>query len=216
MQNSTRTHCDVPNFAPSISAAIGSFIPQKYVWQACIGLHSAPRFLFAFLYSAHFKERLSLTFRNRLIVKINFWLNVGENFALLGLSFVTSQERFDIHKVCFAAFVALSSCYLCLSYYLFTRCGFLPQNRDEAISLRYKKNILRCYLICIPLMIIFYVRHNEYCEAYVYSFFCCFEYILVICNMCYHMTAYLDFKEATVIMPRKGAVYEFPKVTSYT
>ena len=42
-EKSTYTHCEVSNFAPSISAAIGSFVPQKYIWQASIALHSAPR-----------------------------------------------------------------------------------------------------------------------------------------------------------------------------
>jgi hypothetical protein len=36
---------------------------------------------------------------------------------------------------------------MCLTYFLFTRCGFLPQNRDEVRSLRYKKSILTVYLV---------------------------------------------------------------------
>ena len=98
----------------------------------------------------------------------------------------------------------------------FTRCGFMPQTREEVFSLRYKKTILTVYLMCVPLMLMFYFRHNEYCEPYVYSFFCFFEYILVIANMCYHMTAYYDLKDVSVIVPRKGATYEFPKSTSLT
>ena len=45
-QGSTQTHCEVDNFAPSISAAIGNYLPQKYVWQTCVALHISPRFLF--------------------------------------------------------------------------------------------------------------------------------------------------------------------------
>merc|ERR1712117_750521 len=58
-QNSTYTHCEVDNFAPSISAAIGSFIPQKYVWQTCIAIHTAPRFLFVSCYNALYHQRLT-------------------------------------------------------------------------------------------------------------------------------------------------------------
>ena len=89
----------------------------------------------------------------------------------------------------------------------------MPQNRDEIRSMRYKKTILTIYLICVPLMLMFYVRHNEYCEPYVYSFFCCCEYVLVIANMCYHMTAYFDLKDVSVMVPRKGATFEFPKAS---
>ena len=215
-QNSTRTHCDVPNFAPSISAAIGSFIPQKYVWQACIALHSAPRFLFAFLYVHYFYERLSQRSGNRLLIKLNYWLNFIENMALLGLSLISSQEKFEVHKFCFTTFLVCSFCYMCLTYFLFARCGFVPQSRDEIKSMRYKKTILTVYLICVPLMILFYMRHNEYCEPNVYSYFCIFEYILVIANMCYHMTAYYDLKDVSIIVPRKETGYEFPKVSLLT
>ena len=57
-QDSTFTHCDVVNVAPSISASIGSFSPQKYVWKLLIGLHSGPRFLFLVLTRSFFKENL--------------------------------------------------------------------------------------------------------------------------------------------------------------
>ena len=58
-QTSTQTHCEVDNFAPSISAAIGNYLPQKYVWQTCISLHISPRFLFLYLYKQFYETRLA-------------------------------------------------------------------------------------------------------------------------------------------------------------
>jgi hypothetical protein len=46
----TQTHCNVWNFAPSISASIGLFRPQKYVWKMLVSLHSAPRLLLTLMY----------------------------------------------------------------------------------------------------------------------------------------------------------------------
>ena len=59
-QESTFTHCDVVNIAPSISASIGSFSPQKYVWKLLIGLHSGPRFIFLALTRSFFVENLAI------------------------------------------------------------------------------------------------------------------------------------------------------------
>ena len=47
----TQTHCNVWNFAPSISASIGLFRPQKYVWKLFVSLHSAPRYSGKLAYS---------------------------------------------------------------------------------------------------------------------------------------------------------------------
>lgn len=38
-ERATFTHCQVYNLLPSLSAAIGSFSPQKEVWQWAVGLH---------------------------------------------------------------------------------------------------------------------------------------------------------------------------------
>lgn len=82
LDSSTSTHCGVKNFLPSISAAIGTFGPQKYIWRIAIALHSMPRFLVAFMYF------------NRHRVRLVFAVNLIEVGSLLGLTYVSSTESF--------------------------------------------------------------------------------------------------------------------------
>jgi hypothetical protein len=80
--SSTSTHCGVNNYLPSISSAIGSFSPQKYVWRLSIALHSTPRYLLAFLYFIKFKSLTILLF------------NTIEITSLVGLTFISSTENY--------------------------------------------------------------------------------------------------------------------------
>lgn len=84
---STSTHCGVTNYLPSISAAIGNFTPQKYVWRTAIGLHSTPRYIIAVMYF-WFKHRSSVL----LIVHLT------EISSLVGLTFISSSENFRKYK----------------------------------------------------------------------------------------------------------------------
>lgn len=83
--DSTSTHCNVPNYLPSVSASIGSYSPQKYVWRLTVALHSAPRYLVAFAYYKVFHAS-------------NFLLtiNCAEISSLLGLTIISSTENFGI------------------------------------------------------------------------------------------------------------------------
>ncbi|KAG0703003.1 Post-GPI attachment to proteins factor 2 [Chionoecetes opilio] len=103
---STATHCGVPNYLPSISSAIGEFVPQRYIWRFAIAIHSAPRFLMASMY---------YNFMNRNAAKVLCCLNVVENVGLISLSFVSSKENYDIHKVSFITFMVCSELYMVLT-----------------------------------------------------------------------------------------------------
>lgn len=91
-QRSTETHCHVPNYLPSISAAIGNYQPQRFVWQFAIILQVLPRLLVAFQYMQFYS----------VIIKRNYQLyaytacifNIVENVALVGLSLWTSSDYY--------------------------------------------------------------------------------------------------------------------------
>lgn len=91
-ERSTSTHCGVPNYLPSISAAIGSYQPQRFVWQTAILLQALPRFLVAQQYLRHYNGVIR---RNRRAVAyLAFILNILENIALVGLSLWTSSDDY--------------------------------------------------------------------------------------------------------------------------
>lgn len=189
----TRTHCNVWNIAPSISASIGNFAPQKYVWKTCIALHSGPRLLICQMYHAYMAQNMFRASYVQQLALFSCTLNVAEVFSLVFLSLVPSIEDFALHKIAFGFFLAFSSLHLLCSYYLFAHCRAMPASQTDRDSLAYKKYCLVTNFISIVLAMYCYWRHNTYCEPGMYSIFSLFEYTVVLSNMAYHFTSYWDF-----------------------
>ncbi|XP_069181431.1 post-GPI attachment to proteins factor 2 isoform X3 [Procambarus clarkii] len=207
---STATHCGVPNYLPSISSAIGEFVPQRYIWRAAIAVHSAPRFLIASMYYSFMQRILPNVAFYQKAVKVNSFLNVVENVALLSLSFVSSKENYDIHKVSFIMFMVCSELYMVLTCLLLkdnTRRFNSPLERLAFIK---KKQLMTANLACFLVALYFFYRHNTYCEPGMYSVFALLEYLVVLTNMAFHMTAYYDFHNHELIVDNEGTFNKPP------
>ncbi|XP_059478158.1 post-GPI attachment to proteins factor 2 [Neocloeon triangulifer] len=189
-ETTVSTHCKVSNWLPSISAAIGNESPQKYVWMFFIALHAPTRFLVVWMYVEYFWKVLHGDIL--WLAGLTCLLNFIENVALLGLTFFTSAEHYPIHEKCFITFIATSELYMILSSYLLSRRRSRPTNNIEGRSLSLKVKLLIVNVTSFMIAGYFFVRHNNYCEPYVYTLFALFEYIVVVTNMGYHMTASYD------------------------
>lgn len=95
----------VPNYLPSISAAIGGYIPQRNVWRICIALHAFPRFLVALAYFRFHMRFLVEKWRKlySTLAGLCTILHMVENFALVVLTYISSLDDqgirfFDDHS----------------------------------------------------------------------------------------------------------------------
>lgn len=89
-ERATATHCGVINYLPSISAAIGNYKLQRFVWQCAILLQILPRLLVAQQYLSLNRSRIRRS--RRALAYLAFILNLIENFALVGLSLWNSSD----------------------------------------------------------------------------------------------------------------------------
>ncbi|XP_047477961.1 LOW QUALITY PROTEIN: post-GPI attachment to proteins factor 2-like [Penaeus chinensis] len=197
---STATHCGVPNYLPSISSAIGEFVPQRYIWRAAIAVHSAPRFLIAAMYNSFMNRILPNIKFYRNAVKVTTALNVIENIALLGLSFVSSKENYDIHKMYFIIFMVCSELYMVLTCLLLRDHKRRLTTPMEQLAYKKKKQLMTANLTSFFIALYFFYRHNTYCEPGMYSVFAFLEYIVVLTNMGFHMAAYYDFHNHDLVV----------------
>ncbi|KAM7290379.1 putative FGF receptor activating protein [Ixodes scapularis] len=95
----------------------------------------------------------------------------------------------------FVTFVVSALLYMLVSCFIPTVAFKHMLSQAERKSLRTKKQLMITSVFCSLLATYFFLRHNWYCEPGVYTFFALAEYILVLCNIGFHMTAYWDFDD---------------------
>lgn len=198
----------VSNLLPSISAAIGNFSPQKYVWRTGIGIHSAPRFIYAVMYRS--LHRTVLPAKYRLLADVAFVLEFVEDTSLLGLTMVSSSENYPVHEKCFITFLLTSIAYMFLCAFVLPRLQHqntvhlhhlhLKRTGQARRSLLVKRRACWTTLICAIICALTFHRHNAYCEPYMYTVFALAEYLIVLSNMAFHATAYYDFDGAAIVV----------------
>ncbi|KAL5278405.1 PGAP2 family protein [Megaselia abdita] len=191
-ERSTASHCNVRNFLPTISTAIGNYQPQRFIWQFVICVDFIPRLVLAKMYLVFHKDVIR---KNRMhLAEIAFGFNVVENVALLVLSLWTSDESYEIHKVSFCMFMVTSEIHMIMVYFLNKNERRLRiGTREELKSIKFKKVFVIVNVISFALALFCFNRHNTMCEPGVYTLFALFEYIVVFTNMGYHFTGYWDF-----------------------
>ncbi|XP_042906323.1 post-GPI attachment to proteins factor 2-like [Parasteatoda tepidariorum] len=195
----TRTHCNVQNFLPSISTAIGSYNLQRYVWQVGIALHCAPRFLVALMYYNHFRNIINEAKWINIVYLTYLFQNI-EIICLISLSFVSSTENFPAHQKFFVMFVLSALVSMTLTYAILKYRMHHLLTKTEKKSVRLKLLLLSINLFAFSLSVYFYFRHNWYCESGMYTLFALSEYVVVLSNICYHFTAIYDFSNQYLIV----------------
>ncbi|XP_065838795.1 post-GPI attachment to proteins factor 2-like [Oscarella lobularis] len=199
----TKTHCAVPNVVPSISAAVGDYSPQKYIFRGAIGLHAPLVYGLQVLYYNRFKSwNLSGFFRLlNLLQLLARWIEIT---CLLILAVVASSENFHWHEMAFILFMFFSYVEM-MAMLAMTKYGRPSKmNQKELHSFRTKLALFIVNAISFALAVYFYERHNAYCEPYVYSLFATLEYIVVMANIGFHGTVKWDFDDCCLTVGKSN------------
>lgn len=212
-KSSTSTHCGVENWLPSISAAVASYSPERYIWRLFIAVHAAPRFIMAFAYrnlllNSPMREYWTTHGWFPIVCTIGCLINLAENFFLLLLTSVSSTEDHSLHKLAFSGFAICAIVYMFVATTLYHYSGCRRASTVGEKSYQYK--VFSCLLSVLSLLaaLYFFYRHNTYCEPGVYTLFALSEYILVLSNIAFHCTAFYDFHGQRWILTTSGTTYQ--------
>ncbi|KAI6177128.1 Ribosomal-L16 domain-containing protein [Aphelenchoides bicaudatus] len=193
----TRTHCGVPNWLPSVSAAVASYAPERYIWRLFIGIHGSPRIVLAIAYRNLILKSPLGPARSLVWFPLacNFacFLNIVEVVCLLLLTSISSIDDYFLHKLAFIGFATCGICFMFLSTWLYDKSGRRRTSQLGEKSFQYKVSCCAISTISLFMALYFFYRHNTYCETGIYTLFALCEYSVIIFNILFHSTLYYDF-----------------------
>lgn len=115
-----------------------------------------------------------------------------------------SSHNVAFHATCVGIFLLTSIVHMSLV----STDSISPQTKT--LSTITKHNLSRTKLVkqrlaainvfAILVALYLYDRHNRYCEPGVYSMFSFLEYIVIVANVVYHLQAYYDLSEHSIVV----------------
>lgn len=198
-ERTTWTHCGVPNYLPSISAAI-SVPPSAYIWRLVVALCASQRLCTVSFHYKHYSSNIGPNRRG--LCKLCFGSEVLENLCLVGLTCISSVENHDLHKIFFSGFQLFSTTFMALMCIVYGTV----KHQDEAPtlenwqrnSLRWKKAVFLANILAFLAAMFVYYLHNTYCQPGVYTIFALLEYLIVLSNVGFHTCVSLDFGDREI------------------
>ena len=190
-ERSTRTHCNVFNFLPSVSASIGDCEPQRYIWRLCFALDSIPRYIIGYLQLLRVLRRPNVAFAElyTLAQITNSTIHFVELSCLLLLTYVSSSEIKWAHESAFIGFMICSLLHMIFNVlidYFWPRTTTNRLTVQERLLRSQRLQWFALNIFSFLISLYFYFRHNSFCEAHMYSMYCLFEYFVVLTNIAYH------------------------------
>lgn len=150
------------------------------------------------MYLKHLKKTLQPQYIKWAFVACLF--HVIEILGLIGLTVISSKRNLFIHAINFGLFVVFSQLYMVMLCTLMSKCRIVELNRLEQKGLTLKKFLCKVIMVCSVLLFVAYYRHETRCEEGVYTIFALLEYIIVLSNIGFNGSAYLDFYDRIIVL----------------
>ncbi|CAG5103450.1 Oidioi.mRNA.OKI2018_I69.chr1.g778.t1.cds [Oikopleura dioica] len=181
------------NLLPSISMMISDRQPMEFIWRAAIGLHSFPR-LFLGVY---FRQKHLHLIGNKSRVNLMYFFYFLDILALIGLTYVQSNEWFIVHAISFGTFLSASPLFMITALSCVNVGHGAYRSRKRTFLLHLSSTFVTLFL---------YHHHNSTCNDFVYTFFALFEYIIVFSNIYFHFLFGSEFGTSTISI-QSGPMY---------
>ncbi|XP_060878653.1 post-GPI attachment to proteins factor 2 isoform X1 [Metopolophium dirhodum] len=202
LDDATSTHCGyrVKNYLPTISTAVGNYPVQRFIWTLVIIAHSPIRLIVVAIYYQYYTSIIKPSL-HWCVVLLRF-LTTVEVCSLVVLSIFTSSDYYSIHEKSFVTFICASELNMLISSILLKkgRITKTVMTKLEMRSLKYKICFTVFNMTSFAIAGYCFLRHNAYCESGVYTFFALFEYLVVLSNMTFHLTAVWDLAGVSLVV----------------
>ncbi|GAA5847258.1 hypothetical protein JCM9279_006160 [Rhodotorula babjevae] len=171
-------------WAPSVSATIGDWFPERNVFQLLIALTSGPRFLLillGFVSHRHRYPHSALPGALAIVAAVR-------TVCCGGWVFVTSSDHGDVHDVFMVAYIVLNLPYMILETVL-TPSGTRAKTSRRILG--------TAFFATLGPLVYFYLEHKQKRVPGAYSVYALFEWSLILLDVSFDALFILDYSPSS-------------------